>query len=158
MPKNICYTIILLLCIVIVSNDAIGQTNPTPVKFKPPVVTTSLDGISGLTATMPVSKGKQIIDSSLKIMDTKGNLYTITYYEFAFTRVGAVEDDSTGKVTPTTELIADHFYATPLTDIWRKTIRETLVAGEIFHFTDIIVKDSKGNIFYAPELKIAMTK
>jgi hypothetical protein len=157
MLKNILSKIVLLLFIVLAANTVIAQKKAKKnTRFKPPVVKTYFAGIRGTTDIIPVAEGKTIIDSSLKIVDAKGNSYTVTHYQFAFTRIGGIENDSTGVVSPVTDIVADNFIATPLTDIWRKTIRETLTKGEQFHFTDIIVTDNKGNYFYAPEVIIGI--
>ena len=154
MSKNIFLKIVLFLFIITITNDVIAQKKPA--KFKPPVVKTYFAGINGSKDSVNVATGKAIIDSSLKVIDAKGNTYTITHYQFALKRIGSIEDDSTGVVSSTSDIVADNFTSTPLTDIWRKTIRETLVKGEEFHFVDIIVTDDKGNYFYAPEVKIGI--
>jgi hypothetical protein len=154
MPKNILSKVILLLLLAIVTNNINAQTKPK--KFKPPVVKTYFAGIHGTKDTISVVLGKQIIDSSLKIVDAKGTSYTVTHYEFTFKRIGGLENDSTGVITPVEDMVADQFSTTPLTDIWRKSIRETLTKGEEFRFCDIIVTDNNGHYFYAPEVKIAI--
>jgi hypothetical protein len=154
MSKNTFLKIVLFLFIVTIGNHAIAQKKPA--KFKPPVVKTYFAGINGSKDSVNVATGKQIIDSSLKVIDAKGNSYTITHYQFALKRMGSIENDSTGVVSATSDIVADNFTSTPLTDIWRKTIRETLVKGEEFHFVDIIVTDDKGNYFYAPEVRIGI--
>ena len=154
MSKNTFLKIVLFLFIVTIRNHAIAQKKPA--KFKPPVVKTYFAGINGSKDSVNVATGKAIIDSSLKVIDAKGNTYTITHYQFALKRIGSIEDDSTGVVSSTSDIVADNFTSTPLTDIWRKTIRETLVKGEEFHFVDIIVTDDKGNYFYAPEVRIGI--
>jgi hypothetical protein len=159
MLKNILTKIALLLLIVMASNTVIAQRKSKTAKtakFKPPVIKTFFAGIHGVKDSVPVATGKQIIDSSLTVTDAKGNSYTITHYQFAFKRIGGLENDSTGVVSAVSDIVADNFIATPLTDIWRKTIRETLTKGEEFHFTDIIVTDNKGNYFYAPEVRIGI--
>jgi hypothetical protein len=153
--KTFFLKIVLLLFIIAAGNNVMAQTKPVKNKFKPPVVKTYLGKIFGTANILPVMDGLQIIDSSLKVVDAKGNLYTITYYQFAFKRVGVSEDDSTGKVVPESDYAADHFTTTPLPDLWRNTIKQTLTAGEDIHFFDIIVKDSKEHFFYAPQLKIS---
>jgi hypothetical protein len=158
MLKNILLKIVLLLVVITTCNYAMAQKKPKAKnsKFKPPVVKTFFAGMHGVKDSVNVATGKQIIDSSLKVVDAKGNSYTITHYQFALKRIGGVENDSTGIVTPVSDIVADNFTTTPLTDIWRKTIRETLTKGQEFHFVDIIVTDNKGNYFYAPEVRIGI--
>jgi hypothetical protein len=156
MPKNILSKIVLMITIAIVSNNAMAQKKPKTSTFKPPVVKSSIGGVHGTKDSVSVTTTQQIIDSAIRVVDAKGTTYTITHYQFVFKRLGAVENDSTGKVTSVSDLAAGEFISTPLTDIWRKTIKETAVAGEELYFTDIIVKDSKGHVFYAPEIRIGI--
>jgi hypothetical protein len=158
MRKNIVSKIILLLAIVIVSNNVIAQKKPKTVAFKPPVVTSSMAGFQGTKDSVTIATLQKVIDSSIRIVDAKGVTYTITHYQFVFKKVGVVENDSTGQVTPVSDLSAGQFSKTPLPDVWRKTIKETAVAGDEIYFTDIIASDDKGHVFYAPEIRIGINK
>lgn len=131
-----------------------GATTTVTPKFKPPVVKSYLGKNTGNTATVTVEEGKDIISLPLKVTDEKNNTYTVSSYQFSFKRVGVTEDEETGKTSPTTDMVADRFTTTPLPEIWKKTIKETLVKGEEFYFFDIIVLDKQGRRFFAPELKI----
>jgi hypothetical protein len=123
-------------------------------KFKPPVVQTYLGGYTSDTPRIiSADEGKNIIGLYLRVTDKKNNKYTITHYGFSYTRVGVTEDEETGAVSPETDMIADDFTTTPLPPVWAKTIQDTLQKGEELHFYDVIVKDIKGRIFYAPDLK-----
>ncbi|HMG82240.1 MAG TPA: hypothetical protein VK559_04325 [Ferruginibacter sp.] len=155
MSKNILSKIVLLVGIVLLGNNLIAQSKPKP-KFKPPVVKTFFGGMRGTTDSVTIVTMQKLIDTTLQVVDAKGNIYPTTHFVFTFKRIGVVENDSTGKVTPESDLAAAEFTTTPLPDIWRKTIKETVVAGEEIHFSDIIVTDNKGNYFYAPDVKIAI--
>lgn len=149
------FTVLLLST----GSEIVAQATQKPVqaptaKFKPPVVKTVLgNNISGISPVVTVEEGKEIIASPLRIVDEKNNNYTISSYQFSFKRVG-VSEDSTGKIIPQTDMVADRFTATPLPEIWRNTIKETLEKGEELYFFDIIVMDKEGRRFFAPELKI----
>ena len=154
---------LLAILLMTACNSVFAQTpqKPSPAapaatKFKPPVVKTTLGKSTDTSSTVTVEEGKEIIALPLKITDEKNNSYTISSYQFSFKRIGIKEDEETGKTSPQTDMVADRFTATPLPEIWRNTIKETLVAGEEFYFFDIIVMDKKGNRFFAPELKIAI--
>ena len=53
-------------------------------------------------------------------------------------------------------MVAQQFTDTPLSAVWINTIKDELHAGEELYFFDIIVKDSQGRLFFAPELKISV--
>ena len=84
----------------------------------------------------------------------KKGTYTIQSYKFIYRRKTVTEDEQ-GNLSPTTSISSQAFYdASPLPDIWVKTIREELKQGEELYFFDIIVKDNLGRIMYAHDLKI----
>jgi hypothetical protein len=124
-----------------------------PVKLKQPKLYTSL-GIFSDSVNLPVDQAKAVISAPLKVVDDKGNVLTVTYYQFLYVRNAFVEDEQTGKVRKTTSNAADYFTATPLPEKWTKIIKEQLTTGEQLYFFDVIAKDQKGHAFYAPNLKI----
>src|ERR1700749_4096500 len=115
MSKNILSKIVLLICIVLLGNTVIAQSKPKP-KFKPPVVTTFFGSMHGTNDSVTILTMQKLIDTTLRVMDAKGNIYPITHFVFTFKRIGVVENDSTGKVTPESDLAAGEFTATPLPD------------------------------------------
>jgi hypothetical protein len=153
------FTITLLLTVP--ATGIFAQTPKSPAvtripKFKPPVVQTHLGNYTGKSTSISVEEGKNIIGLPLKIKDEKNNVYTISSYEFAYKRTGITEDEETGKTSPESDMVADKFTTTPLTDIWINNIKESLKKGEELYFFDIIVKDKQGRLFFAPELKLVM--
>lgn len=126
------------------------------VKFKPPKVSAMLGSISGSNAQCDVEQAKRLIRLPIRVEDEKKNLYTVTSYQFGYTRLGVVEDEETGKMLPQSDMVSQQFNATPLPELWQNTIVETLRKGEQFHFFDIICSDKQGRLFFAPELKITM--
>jgi hypothetical protein len=164
-PRCHFYKALLLLTVIFVSTHSFAQsivtTNTPPVltkvpKFKPPVVKSFLGGGYTGDTTMSVEVAKTIIGLPLTVRDKKNNFYTITHYGFSYKRIGVTEDEQSGAVSPETDIVADEFTTSPLPAIWIKTIIETLHKGEKLSFYDIIVKDSKGNIFYAPGISLTM--
>jgi hypothetical protein len=92
----------------------------------------------------------------LRITDAQKNSYAVTSYQLAYKRLAIKEDEATGAVTPTTDLVAQRFTETPVSGVWKTSIQEQLQKGEELFFFDIIVSDGKGHRFFAPELKITI--
>jgi hypothetical protein len=125
-------------------------------KFKPPKVGAYLGAFSGTNAICDVDQGRQLIRMPLRVEDDKKNSYKVTSYQFGYTRIGVVEDEESGKISPQSDMVSGQFNATPLPELWQSTIAETLRKGEQFYFFDIICSDKQGRMFFAPELKITM--
>ena len=89
-------------------------------------------------------------------MDEKNNSYAISSYQLAYKRQGVKEDETTGEMTPATDLVAQRFTETPITGIWKTNIIEQLKKDEELYFFDIIVSDGKNHRFFAPDLKITI--
>jgi hypothetical protein len=135
------------------TSEVITKTQP----FKPPVVKTFIGGqFTGDSTMMPVEQAKIVIGLPLTVRDKNNNIYTITHYEFTYKRVGVTEDEETGTVSPETDIVGNEFTTTPLPEIWIKTINDSLHKNEELHFFDIIVKDNKGHVFYAPDIRFIM--
>ena len=126
----------------------------TFVKFKPPTVKTYLGKISGNDATAGVVEIKNLVLLPIKVIDEKDVSYTINSYQFLYKRSGETEDEESGKTSPQTDIVSNHFNTTPLPDIWQKNIIEGAHKGEELYFFDIIAIDKQGRRFFAPELKI----
>ena len=154
---HIIFSVFLLL--ILTANLATGQGLQKPaaktfVKFKPPVVKTYLGKISGNDATTGVVEIKNLIVLPIKIIDDKDVTYTINSYQFVYKRQGETEDEESGKTSPATDIVSNHFSTTPLPEIWQKNIIEGAHKGEEIYFFDIIAIDKQGRRFFAPELKI----
>lgn len=160
---------ILLIPVLLFTLAASAQVNPnakkpgtkTPgavkiEKWKPPVVKTYLAKFTGSNAVCSAAEGKQIISLPLRIVDAQNKSYAISSYQIAYKRLAVKEDEATGVVTPTTDLVAQRFTETPITGIWKTSIEEQLQKGEELFFFDIIVSDGKGHRFFAPELKLTI--
>lgn len=122
-------------------------------KFKPPKLTTVL-GTHSDSATVFVEEALQLINLPLKITDDKKSPYSISSYQMLYKRRGVTEDEETGKVSPTTNSVAQLFRETPITGIWKKTLTEQIKPGDELYFFDVIVKDAQGRLMFAPELRI----
>jgi hypothetical protein len=128
------------------------------VKFKPPIVTTSLLNYSGKIASCFADEAKQLITFPIKVMDAKKNVYTIVSYGFAYTRIGVTEDEATGKAAPQSDVVGRNFTGleNPLPTVWQTNIIETIHQGEQLYFYDVFVKDNQNRMFIAPSLKISI--
>ena len=136
-----------------------AQTKPVKfVKYTPPKLFTSM-GIVNDSSMAPVAQAKAILAQRLTIQDEKGKkTYAIQSYQFLYKKRVVTEDEA-GNPQPTTTLVAKQFYnGDPLPATWIASMREEMLAGEELYFFDIIVKDDKGRIMYAPTLKIFVVK
>jgi hypothetical protein len=157
--------IIALCSLLMVANFATAQ-KPKPTtklkevavqKFKPPKLKTALGNRTDSIVSVSVEEAVQLVTLPLKITAANGdikNTYTITSYQCMYKRKGVTEDEQSGKVSPTTNVVADLFRVTPLPEIWKKIITEQLKTGEEIFFFDIVVKDAQGRLMFAPNLKL----
>jgi hypothetical protein len=97
-----------------------------------------------------------VIGMKLTIKDDKNKEYEISSYEFLYRKIVTTEDDEMTKTYKTTSVRAALFKATPLKKSWLDFVREQLQPGEELHFFAVIVKDGKGNVMYAPDLKLTI--
>jgi hypothetical protein len=146
----------------IISFSSVAQTptksgSQSVKKIKPPKLYTSL-GIFKDSMVAPVDQVKSLIGNPLIVKDSLNQNYTITYYQVVYKRQALTEDEKTGKISPTVYPVVQNFTQTPLTSLWIKILKEELLPKEELYFMDIIVKDMKGNLFYAPNLKIQTKK
>jgi hypothetical protein len=123
--------------------------------YKPPQLFSSLGSYSG-KKTADAADAKKVILLPLTILDTAGNSYTISSYQFLYRYRTQYEDEVTGEVKKSFATSAQLFKTTPLPAAWTNRISEDLKSGEELYFTDIIVKDAKGRIMYAPDLSITI--
>jgi hypothetical protein len=154
------FKVCCLLAISLVSLQAVQaqkktvKNTVTPVKkFKPPKLHTWLESFTD-SVSVSVEQAQKAIAAPLVITDDKKNEYTLTYYNVLYKRRVVTEDEQTGKTSPATSVVSDHFKTTPLPELWVNTLREQLQPGEELLFFDIIVKDQQGRVMYASNLKL----
>jgi hypothetical protein len=158
---------VALFCFILFTNMAVaqkpkpaGKTKGTTIqKFKPPKLAIALGNRSDSILKVSVDEAVQLVTLPLKITAANGdtkNTYTITSYQCMYKRKGVTEDEVSGKVSPTTNVVADLFKTTPLPEIWKKIIAEQVKAGEEISFFDIVVKDTQGRLMFAPNLKLVV--
>ena len=123
-------------------------------KFTPPKLTSML-GIRSDSVTVVLEEALQLVKLPLRVTDDKKNVYTIASYQAMYKRRAVTEDEEmTGKVTPVVNTVIDNFKTTPLSPIWIKILTQQLRIGEELYFFDIVVKDAKGRLMFAPDLRI----
>ena len=120
-------------------------------KYKVPKISIILGGFKD-SLKIPVEEIKNVIDKPFIVTDGTAMKYKISSYQVLYKQIAVTEDES-GKALPTTSVKSSRFSASPLPDIWVKVIKEELMKGEEIMFFDIIVKDEKGRVMYAPNLK-----
>ncbi len=152
--------IFVLLFILAVAINVTAQrptaTRPaTVVKFKAPRLTTSLGSFKDTMYIAP-QMADSIIQLSLKVVDAKNVVYTISSYEFLYKKIATTEDEATGKASKTTLIKSSLFKITPLPAIWLNAVTEDLKRGEEFFFFAVTVKDPQGRLMYAPDLKLIL--
>jgi hypothetical protein len=122
-------------------------------KYKPPKLVTQLGTAKDSVALSPEEIGK-LVSMPLLITDAAGGKYEISSYQLAYKRMAYVEDEETGKVSPANSVVAELFRQTPLSKIWIIQIQDQIHQGESLIFFDVFVKDTKGRILRAPDLKL----
>ncbi len=125
------------------------------VKFKVPKLTTSLGNFKDTMSIAP-QMADSIIQLSLKVVDAKNVVYSISSYQFLYRKIVTTEDEDSGKTSKTTSIKSSLFKTTPLPVIWLNAVTENLKAGEEFLFFAVTVKDPQGRIMYAPNLKLQL--
>lgn len=126
-------------------------------KYKPPRLYTYLGDYKD-SASVTVTIAEAIIGARLKVVDDAKNEYSISSYQLLYKKRTVTEDEKTGKPLPASSIVSNLFKKSPLPALWIEKIREEIIPGEELFFFDVIVKDSKGRVMYAPNLKILTTK
>lgn len=121
--------------------------------YKPPKLITSLGQYKDTLQKLTRDQALAVIASPLQINDNKKVVYAISSYQFIYKKRN-VSEDETGKKYITPSMTAHIFKTTPLSPIWLENIKAQLKTGEVLWFTDVIVKDSKGRVMFAPDFKI----
>jgi hypothetical protein len=142
--------VIMLACI----NTQAQRTKPaTKAIIKPIKFVSKLAGFKN-NDTISAQTAQTIIAEPLKIFDANGKAYEISSYEFLYRQIVTSEDENTGKPYLSKSVKATLFKTIPIKDTWINLIRENVRPGEELMFFAIIVKDGKGNVMYAPDLKL----
>ena len=146
--------ILFIFSILLVAN--VHAQKPATVKSIKPIKFISSIGGYKNNDFLPLVIADSIIGMPLKITDEKNKVYELSSYEFLYRKIVTSEDENTGKAYKSTSVRASLFKVTPLTTKWLNFVREELKLGEELHFFAVIVKDGKGNVMYAPEIKLTI--
>jgi hypothetical protein len=153
-------TVVVLSCLfaVVIAKAQVTKTAKAKTamasKFKQPKLKTALGSNSDTAASVTVNEALQLINLPLTITDDKKNTLTITSYQCLYKRKAVTEDEQSGKVSPTSSIVAQLFKTTPLPELWKKIITEQLKPGEELYFFDVVAKDAQGHLMFAPNLKL----
>ncbi|HNP54235.1 MAG TPA: hypothetical protein PKK69_06445 [Ferruginibacter sp.] len=135
-----------------IRNKTVRVIKQSPVKI--PVLKTFMGGWKD-----SISVSAQEIENNLglplKAIDDKKKIYTISSYQFLYWKKVATEDES-GKISYTRSLSAERFTVTPLPALWLNHVKEDVKAGDEIRFTDVIVKDENGRVFYSSNLVLTI--
>ncbi|MCP9749362.1 hypothetical protein [Ferruginibacter sp. HRS2-29] len=132
-----------------------AQTKPKETKIAPykvPKMSTLLGQYKD-SVVLPRQDVLKALALPLRVVDEKGVVYVVTNYQVAYKQM-TVSETEDGKAIPATSLSSQRFSATPISAKWLDFLNERLKKGEEVFFFDIIAKDPKGRVMYAPNLKI----
>jgi hypothetical protein len=146
--------ILLLFCLCF-ATQAHAQKPTTTKPIKQIKFKTTLGGYKNNDSIYKVV-ADTVIGMPLVIRDEKNKIYEISSYEFLYRKFVTSEDEETGKAYRTSQVRSQLFKATPLKLSWLNFVREDLKPGEELMFFAVIVKDGKGNVMYAPDLKLTI--
>lgn len=147
--------ILLLACTNLFAQKPTPAKPTSFVKFKAPKLTTTLGSFKDTMYIAP-QMADSIIGLSLKVIDAKNVVYTISSYQFLYKKIVTTEDEATGKTSKTSSIKSSLFKTSPLPALWLNAVRENLNPEEEFFFFAIVVKDPQGRIMYAPDLKLIL--
>ena len=105
-------------------------------------------------ATVTLDEAQQLINFPLRIVDMNNERCNLISYNFIYRRKAFLENEETGKKEIKFSTVGDRFNSTPLPQIWKDNLAESLKKDEELYFYDIIIKDKLGRRTFAPELKI----
>ncbi len=144
---------LFLLCTVFNFSFAQRTVTKTYSKpYKPPTLTTSLSQYKDTLQKISIEEAHRIFSLPLQIIDNQKVVYAISSYQFIYKKLNVSEDEN-GKKYIKPSMTAQTFKSTPISPIWISNIKDQLKSGEILWFTDVIVKDNKGRVMFAPDLK-----
>lgn len=132
-----------------------SQVKKYPKPVVPPVLRSSLGEQQG-KVSIAKEAAVEAIKKPLRIFEYKTNKeYSISSYQVIYRQKTFAEDEN-GKLNPSSVVTAQLFKSTPLPELWINELSSRLKPGEQINFFDIIAKDDKGRVMYAPELNITI--
>lgn len=149
--------IFVFLCLL--SFQGFAQKTPEKITrtapFKVPLLNTTINNLKNKSFISADDAGR-VLNLPLEVKDDKNNSYTIASYLIAYYRVSQILNEQTGKPEKVVNLASQRFTSTPLPGYFLNPLIGHFISGEEIMFVDIIVKDSKGRVMYAPDLKLTI--
>lgn len=154
MKNPIINLILVLLLLQASAFNANAQQSPKPT-LKPPVLQSFWGKTKG--GELPLEFVLGIIDSSVWVMDDKKVRYKISRYIFVHRSKDKYEDEKTGELKSRFNVNSVTVRnAALLPAIWQKNLYESIKKEDELIITDIYVRDKRGNLFAAPDVKIIL--
>lgn len=145
--------VLILLFMMAVSFGVNAQQKPPT--LTPPELQTFWSNSKG--GTLPLELVLNMIDSSIWVIDGSKMRFTISRFMLVYRSRDRFEDEQTGEIkTRHNNTSVNVKNAGVPEEKWRRMLYENLKAGDEIWFTDIIVKDKRGNFFKAPDLKVVV--
>lgn len=144
--------ILSMILLLAAKNNALAQQNST---LKPPALQSFWGYYKG--GAHPLSVVQQMADTAIWVIDSARQPYAIRSFRINYFSYDSYEDEQTGKIKTKRNLQSKEFQQTNmLSDLWRQFLFESLKPKDEILIDLISVKDRKGNIFYAPDIKIVV--
>jgi len=148
---------LLLCCLACFStNDVDAQLKSSKTQKSTPKTFPTLKTCIGTfcdSTSMIKEQLKAIIGASLRVTDEKNNNYRIVSYYLRYNKWAQLVNEQTGEIKRGKEDKIEMLYTTPLPAKYQNWINEGLQAGETIEFVNILVTDSKGLNYFAPNIR-----
>ncbi|XVJ65470.1 MAG: hypothetical protein HEQ40_04640 [Lacibacter sp.] len=146
-------SVLILLMLTVGTFGATAQQKPPT--LTPPELQTFWSNSKG--GTIPLELVLNMIDSTIWVIDGSKMKLSISRFMLVYRSRDRFEDEQTGEIkTRYNNTSVNIKNAGVPEEKWRKMLYENLKAGDEIWFTDIIVKDKRGNFFKAPDLKVVV--
>jgi hypothetical protein len=154
MKNPIINLFLLLLLIQGFALNTNAQQSPKPT-LKPPLLQSFWGKTKGGELALEFVMG--IIDSSVWVMDDKKVRYKISRFILVHRSKDKYEDEKTGELKSRFNVNSVTVRnAEILPPIWQKNLYESIKKEDEVIITDIYVRDKRGNLFAAPDVKIIL--
>jgi len=141
----------ILFCLISVCS--FSQAKKTNSPYKVPPLYTTINGLNHKAVITP-AQANILITKLPVVKDDKNTEYSISSYIVAYYKVVNRVNEETGKVEKDKDLVSNRFFQSAPAEIFTAPLINNFQTGEEIFYTDIIVKDSKGRIMYAPDVRI----
>lgn len=154
MKNPIINLFLLLLLLQGFAFNSNAQKSPKPT-LKPPLLQSFWGRTKG--GELPLEFVLGIIDSSVWVIDDKKVRYKISRFIFVHRSKDKYEDEKTGELKSRFNVNSVTVRnAEILPVIWQKNLYESIKKEDEIIITDIYVRDKRGYLFAAPDIKIIL--